>query len=95
MLAARLCPPGVEATLFAALMSILNAGSFLGVALGSGATSALGVTATDFTHLPTLVAICCAAQLLPLPLLTLVPRDDDDDHDHDQIERSALLAEDQ
>ena len=44
VLAARLCPEGVEATLFATLMSILNAGSFMGSAMGAGLTSALGVT---------------------------------------------------
>ncbi len=37
VLAARLCPEGVEATLFATLMSILNAGGVLGGALGAGA----------------------------------------------------------
>lgn len=35
VLAARLCPEGVEATLFATLMSILNGGAFLGSAFGS------------------------------------------------------------
>lgn len=35
VLAARICPEGVEATLFATLMSILNGGAFLGSALGS------------------------------------------------------------
>lgn len=36
VLAARLCPEGVEATLFATLMSILNAGAVTGGALGAG-----------------------------------------------------------
>ena len=58
---------GVEATLFATLMSILNGGSFAGSAFGSGLTAAFGVTATNFTLLAPLVAVsmllCC-----PLPL---------------------------
>ena len=43
VLAARLCPPGVEATLFAALMSVLNAGSAVGSAAGGALTAVLGV----------------------------------------------------
>ena len=51
VLAARLCPEGVEATLFATLMSILNAGAFTGSALGAALTSWLGVTSTNFDNL--------------------------------------------
>mgnify|MGYP002629784413 FL=1 len=76
VLAARSCPPGVEATLFAALMSVLNAGTAAGGAAGAALTAALGVTADDgFEGLPTLVAICVGASLLPLALLPLVPND--------------------
>ncbi len=35
---------GVEATLFATLMSLLNSGTFVGSALGSALTAWLGVT---------------------------------------------------
>ncbi|KAK9843802.1 hypothetical protein WJX81_006900 [Elliptochloris bilobata] len=73
VLAARLCPEGVEATLFATLMSILNGGAFTGSALGSALTAALGVTADDFRLLWVLVAVCTLSSLLPLPLLWLVP----------------------
>lgn len=48
---------GVEATLFAALMSILNGGSFTGSFLGSLLTKALGVTGEDFTRLAPLVLV--------------------------------------
>ena len=37
-------PQGVEATLFATLMSLLNSGTFVGSALGSALTAWLGVT---------------------------------------------------
>ncbi len=47
----------MEATLFAALMSILNGGSFTGSFLGSLLTKALGVTGEDFTHLAPLVLV--------------------------------------
>lgn len=82
VLAARLCPEGVEATLFAALMSILNGGAFTGSFLGSLLTKALGVDGEDFTNLAPLVLICTLSSLAPLGLLRLVPntspRDDVD-----------------
>jgi len=77
VLAARLCPEGVEATLFATLMSILNGGAFLGSALGSVLTGMFGVTADDYSNLAPLVLVCTLMTLAPLPLLRLVPDDDD------------------
>lgn len=71
--AARLCPEGVEATLFATLMSILNGGSFVGSALGAGLTSYLGVSSTDFSNLFLLVLLCNFSTLLPAPFLGLLP----------------------
>ena len=73
VLAARLCPPGVEATLFATLMSILNGGSFVGSASGAALTRAFGVTATEFGGLAPLVALCTLLTLAPLPLLGMLP----------------------
>ncbi|GBF96737.1 folate-biopterin transporter chloroplastic [Raphidocelis subcapitata] len=73
VLAARLCPEGVEATLFATLMSILNGGAFVGSALGAGLTAAFGVTSSDFSHLFGLTLVCVASTLLPAPFLGLLP----------------------
>lgn len=67
--AAQVCPENIEATLFAALMSILNSGGFTGRFLGAKMTDAFGVTSDDFTNLPLLVFICVA--LTPLPLVFL------------------------
>ncbi|KAG8466588.1 hypothetical protein KFE25_007967 [Diacronema lutheri] len=70
VLAARLCPPGVEGALFATLMSVYNAGGTAGRELGAALTDALGVgTAGDFSRLPELLVVCSAAKLLPLPFL--------------------------
>merc|ERR1719149_424836 len=72
VLAASLCPPGVEGTLFALLMSTFNAGGIVGQELGAVLTQALGVSTsaegggTDFSHLFDLVLICNLASLLPL-----------------------------
>ena len=66
VLAARLCPAGVEAVLFATLMSIYNGASTVGTELGAGLTSILGVTENDFSNLALLTIICNVSSLLPL-----------------------------
>lgn len=77
VLAARLCPPGVEATLFATLMSISNGGGVTGGILGAGLTQLLGVTSQNFQNLALLLVLCNASSLLPLPFLGLLPSDSD------------------
>jgi len=84
VLATRLCPEGVEATLYAALMSVLNGGSFTGQALGAGLTKAFGVTSDDFTNLGPLVFVCCMSCLAPLPFLSLLPPIADTTGDEDE-----------
>jgi folate/biopterin transporter len=74
VLSARLCPPGVEATLFALLMSILNLAGLLSHELGAILTHWLGVTETEFGNLWLLVTLTNLSNLLPLPLLVLLPR---------------------
>lgn len=65
---------GVEATLFATLMSVLNGGSFTGSTLGALLTKSFGVTSEDFTNLAPLVTVCTLSSLLPLPLLRMLPQ---------------------
>ena len=73
VLAARICPPGVEATLFALLMSLFNLSGLLSRELGALLTQWLGVTEVDFTNLWLLVLITNLSNLLPLPLLGFLP----------------------
>lgn len=73
VLAAKLCPAGVEATLFATLMSISNAGGVAGGLVGAGLTQLLGVSGDNFENLALLIAVCNLSSLLPLPLLGLLP----------------------
>lgn len=73
VLSARLCPPGVEATLFALLMSIVNLAGLLSHELGALLTHWLGITETNFDHLWQLVLLTNLTTLLPLPLLFLLP----------------------
>ncbi|MEW5305879.1 MAG: hypothetical protein WDW36_008394 [Sanguina aurantia] len=77
VLAARLCPEGVEATLFATLMSLLNAGGFAGSFFGAGLTSAYGVTATNFDSLLPLVLTCTLCTAIPAVFLRLLPDEAD------------------
>lgn len=78
VLAAALCPPGVEGTLFALLMSVFNGAGIIGTELGALLTEALGVSAepgggpTDFTNLGLLVTLCNLSSLLPLLALGLL-----------------------
>lgn len=76
VLAARLCPPGVEATLFALLMSVVNLSGLLSYEIGALLTHWLGVTDTNFDNLWILVLITNLSTLLPLPLLGWLPAAD-------------------
>merc|ERR1712157_521790 len=92
VLAAKICPPGVEAVLFATLMSIFNASGTLGTELGAALTHLLGVTDHNFDNLPLLTIICNLSTILPLAFLGLLDdfglmtsaqmEDDEDDSDN-------------
>jgi folate/biopterin transporter len=77
VLAARICPKGVEATLFALLMSVVNVSGVLSHELGALLTYWLGVTETNFDRLWLLVLITNLSTLLPLPLLNWLPSADE------------------
>ncbi|VEP16742.1 Folate-biopterin transporter [Hyella patelloides LEGE 07179] len=76
VLSARLCPKGVEATLFALLMSIWNLSLLLSNEFGALLTSALGITETNFDRLWLLVIITNLSTLLPLFFIGWLPEKD-------------------
>lgn len=76
VLSARLCPAGVEATLFALLMSVWNLSGLLSHEFGALMTHWLGITETNFDKLWLLVVITNASSLLPLPFLGWLPAAD-------------------
>ncbi|KAL5712582.1 hypothetical protein ACHQM5_014741 [Ranunculus cassubicifolius] len=78
VLAARLCPEGMEATLFATLMSISNGGSVVGGLMGAGLTELFGVRKDSFDNLAYLIVLCNLSSLLPLPLLGLLPKENEE-----------------
>ncbi|PSO76900.1 MAG: folate/biopterin family MFS transporter [Cyanobacteria bacterium QH_8_48_120] len=76
VLSARLCPAGVEATLFALLMSVWNLSGLVSQEMGALLTHWLGVTETKFDNLWLLVLITNLSTLLPLPFLGWLPASD-------------------
>ncbi len=73
VLAARLCPPGIEATLFALLMSVLNLAGVVSGEISALLTHWLGITENQFDTLWILVVIANLSTLLPLPFLGWLP----------------------
>lgn len=73
VLCARLCPRGVEATLFALLMSITNLAGLLSYESGAVLTHLMGITDRNFDNLWLLVIITNLSTLLPLPFLNWLP----------------------
>lgn len=78
VLSARICPPGIEATLFALLMSIWNLAGLLSHESGALLTHWLGITETNFENLWLLVTIANLSSLLPLPFLNWLPSREDE-----------------
>jgi len=72
VLGAQLCPPGVEGSLYALLMSITNIGGVVADEWGSLLTNMFGVTGTNFANLWKLMLLCHAFDLVPLTGLNLL-----------------------
>lgn len=89
VLAARICPEGIEATLFAVLMSVINISALCSFQLGAGLTHLLGVTESNFNNLWLLVLIANISSLLPLPLLSWLP-DEKNDQSEETTQKSVL-----
>ncbi|MDH6060962.1 folate/biopterin family MFS transporter [Chrysosporum bergii ANA360D] len=76
VLAARLCPPGIEATLFALLMSVSNLAGILSYQFGGILMRWLGITENNFDLMWLLVIITNLSTLLPLPFINWLPAND-------------------
>ena len=76
ILSARLCPKGIEATLFALLTSVWNLSMLLSHEFGALLTHLLGITETNFDNLWLLVIITNLSTLLPLPFIGWLPEQD-------------------
>ena len=77
VLAAKLCPSGVEAMLYAALMSVNNLSGAMSGLLGGVLTRFMGITEHNFDNLSQLIILCNLSGLLPLAFLKLLPDEND------------------
>ena len=91
VLSARLCPPGIEATFFALLMSIENLAGLLSHEFGALLTHWLGVTETNFEQLWLLVIITNLSTLLPLPLIKWLPAGDPQEVAKDNLSPAEIF----
>lgn len=76
VMGARICPVGVEGTLYALLMSITNIGGVVGEEWGSLLTTMFGISSDNFTNLWKLMLVCHLFDLVPMFSLRLVRQDD-------------------
>jgi folate/biopterin transporter len=76
VLAARLCPSGIEATFFAVLMSVFNLGRIVSSEFGALITHWMGISETNFDSLWLLVLITNLSNLLPVLFLNWLPNTD-------------------
>lgn len=76
VLSSKICPPGIEGTFFALMMSIDNLGLLSSSWLGGFLLHILKVTRTQFDNLWLAILIRTILRLVPLGFLFLVPRSD-------------------
>jgi folate/biopterin transporter len=91
VLSARLCPRGVEATLFALLMSITNLAGIISYEGGAIITHWLGITDRNFDNLWLLVVITNLSTLLPLPFLSWLPAESTESGDSNYQQSLPVL----
>ena len=94
VLAAKVCPAGVEATLFALLMGLSNFGSTIGLYNGVFLLSAFGgVEQPEFRHLPAFVLMRTVFYLAPVALVFIfVPRGRPSDAIEEEVAKEIELT---
>ena len=75
ILSGRLCPPGIEGTLFALFMSINNFGATMGSFMGAGLASVLNISSGSFDNLLLGIAIQVLCTFIPIAFLFLIPKE--------------------
>uniref|UniRef100_A0A0D6R6R0 Major facilitator superfamily (MFS) profile domain-containing protein n=1 Tax=Araucaria cunninghamii TaxID=56994 RepID=A0A0D6R6R0_ARACU len=74
VLSGRLCPPGIEGTLFALFMSINNFGSTVSSFFGAVLASTLDISSERFDNLAVGIYVQAICTLLPICFLFLIPK---------------------
>jgi hypothetical protein len=72
ILAAKVCPSGAEATLFAMMMSLSNFGSAVSVYLGALLLMSLGIESGNYENLTWAICIKACCRLTPLLLIPIL-----------------------
>ena len=72
-LSTKICPKGIEATLFALLMSLINFSGILSNELGAFLTYILGITDINFDKFWILIILANLSTLLPLLIINWLP----------------------
>jgi molybdopterin/thiamine biosynthesis adenylyltransferase len=75
---AKLCPPGVEATLYSFMTVVNNVAGSVASNLSAILTEAFAVTLTNFDKLSGLVVLCAITSLVPIAFLLLIPKSVDE-----------------
>lgn len=75
VLSGRLCPPGIEGTLFALFMSINNFGSTVSSFFGAAVASVLNLSSNRFDNLAVGICIQAVCTLIPVCFLFLIPKE--------------------
>ena len=86
VLGARICPKGIEGTLYALLMSLSNMGGVFASEWGSLFTAMFGVTGSNFTNLWKLMLVCHACDLIPMFSLSLLKGVTPSSHSEREVE---------
>jgi len=79
VLAAKLCPTGIEGSLYATFVSVINFSGVVSEWLGGQLTSYLQITRDDFENLPVLISICTLSTLFALVFIQCLPPGNIDD----------------
>ncbi|XP_057858415.2 probable folate-biopterin transporter 4 isoform X2 [Cryptomeria japonica] len=74
VLSGRLCPPGIEGTLFALFMSINNFGGTVSSFFGAVLASALHISSDRFDNLALGIYVQAVCTLIPVCFLFLIPK---------------------
>ena len=73
VLGARLCPGGIEASLYSTLMAVSNLGGLVSSYAGAALTEAFAITNNDFTNLWKLSLLCTGLSIVPVAFVHFLP----------------------
>lgn len=76
VLACKICPKNVEASFYAFVLAIINAGYLASYSMGGALTKFLGITATNFDNFWILILISSLFPVVTMLALFFVPDSD-------------------